>query len=62
MVTICPGCSNVDYDKLVELVGRENVECTCIGYCGGIDGDSIGFIDGEFVQVSTEEEFFEMCK
>ncbi len=33
LVRACPYCSNVDMDKLEEVVGKEKVQRGCIGQC-----------------------------
>lgn len=61
MIRVCPTCSNVDVDKLEELV-PDNVEVECIGECGQHEGKSFGFINDELVIKDSEEEFFEAVK
>ncbi|MGL4773627.1 MAG: DUF1450 domain-containing protein [Clostridium sp.] len=62
MIVICPNCSNIDYDKLKDVVGEENIDCCCMGYCSQSDDQTVGYIDGEFVQTYSEEEFLKKCK
>lgn len=58
MIRVCPNCTDVDIDKLEELVPG-NVEVECIGECGQHEGKFFGYINDELVIKETEEEFFE---
>jgi len=62
MVRVCPSCSNVDVDKLKQLISDSNLEVECIGECGQHEGQSFGYINGELVIKDTEQEFFEAVK
>lgn len=62
MVRVCPYCSNVDVDKLKELVGEENVKTGCIGQCRAFKKEAVGRIDGELVIKETQDEFFAACQ
>lgn len=62
MIVICPNCSNVDYDSLIKIAGEENVDTCCIGQCAQIEGQTVGYIDGEFVTTYSEEDFLNKCK
>lgn len=62
MVRVCPYCSNVDVDKLKEVVGEENVKTGCVGMCRAYKTEAAGKIDGEVVIKQTEAEFIEACK
>ncbi len=61
MIRVCPTCSNVDVDKLEELV-PDNVEVECIGECGQHEGKSFGYINDELVIKDSEQEIFEAVK
>ena len=61
MVRVCPNCSNVDVDKLEELVPG-NLEVECIGECGQHEGQSFGYINDELVIKESEQEFFAAVK
>ncbi|GMB00281.1 hypothetical protein [Pelosinus sp. IPA-1] len=58
MIRVCPNCTDVDIDKLEELVPG-NLEVECIGECGQHEGKFFGYINDELVVKETEEEFFE---
>ncbi|AIF51085.1 hypothetical protein [Pelosinus sp. UFO1] len=61
MIRVCPNCTDVDIDKLEELVPG-NLEVECIGECGQHEGKFFGYINDELVIKETEEEFFEEVK
>jgi len=58
MIRVCPNCTDVDIDKLEELVPG-NLEVECIGECGQHEGKFFGYINDELVIKETEQEFFE---
>lgn len=58
MIRVCPFCSNVDVNKIKEIVGDENVKTGCIGQCRSFKKEAVGFIDGELVIKENEELFF----
>lgn len=62
MISICAGCSGIDFELLENTFGAEKIECSCIGECGGRDGLVIGYVDGEFVEAETDAEFIEKVK
>lgn len=62
MISICAGCSGIDFELLEKEFGAEKVECSCIGECGGRNGLVIGYVDGAFVEADTEEGFIEKVK
>jgi uncharacterized protein YuzB (UPF0349 family) len=57
MISVCPTCSGIDIELLEEKFGKENIEVSCIGECGGIDGMVIGYANGKYIETETEEEF-----
>ena len=59
MISVCPTCSGIDIELLEEKFGKENIEVSCIGECGGIDGMVIGYANGKYIETETEEEFIE---
>lgn len=59
MISVCPSCSGIDIEILEEKFGKENIEVSCIGECGGIDGMIIGYANGRYIESETEEEFLE---
>lgn len=59
MISVCPSCSGIDIELLEEKFGKENIEVSCIGECGGIDGMVIGYANGKYIETETEEEFIE---
>jgi uncharacterized protein YuzB (UPF0349 family) len=61
MIRVCPNCTDVDIEKLEELVPG-NLEVECIGECGQHEGKFFGYINDELVIKETEEEFFEEVK
>ena len=62
MIRVCPFCSNVDVNKIKELVGEENVKTGCIGKCRAFKKEAVGFIDGELVIKENEELFLKELK
>lgn len=62
MIRVCPYCSNIDVNKLKEIVGEENVKTGCIGACRAFSKEAVGKIDGELVIKQNEEDFFKLCK
>ena len=62
MIRVCPFCSNVDVNKIKELVGEENVKTGCIGACRSFSKEAVGKINGELVIKQTEDEFLEAAK
>jgi uncharacterized protein YuzB (UPF0349 family) len=62
MISVCPSCSGIDIELLEEKFGKENIEVSCIGECGGIDGMVIGYANGKYIETETEDEFIEEIK
>lgn len=62
MISICPCCSRVDYEKIEKMFGEDNVEVGCLGKCEPIPGKSFGFIGDDFIVTDTEEEFINLIK
>lgn len=62
MIRVCPFCSNVDVNKIKELVVEENVKTGCIGQCRAFKKEAVGFIDGELVIKENEELFLKELK
>lgn len=62
MISVCPICSGIDVNKLELKFGNENVEVGCIGECGGKDGLIIGYSNGKYIEVETEEDFIKEIK
>lgn len=61
-VRVCPFCSNVNIEKLKEIIGEENVNEGCVGACRKEKIHFFGRINGVYVMTNTEEEFIEACK
>jgi uncharacterized protein YuzB (UPF0349 family) len=59
MVRVCPRCSNVDIDKLKEVVGEENVKTGCIGMCRAYSKEAVVKVDGEVLIKETQQELFD---
>ena len=57
MIRVCPFCSNVDVNKIKEIVGDENVKTGCIGQCRSFKKEAVWFIDRELVIKESEELF-----
>ena len=57
MIKICPFCSNVNVNKIKEIVGEKNVKVGCIGQCRSFKKEAVGFINGELVIKENEELF-----
>lgn len=62
MIEVCPNCSNVDIVQLEAMVPADDFNVNCVGSCGSHPGKSVGFINGEFVETDTEEEFIEAVR
>jgi len=62
MIRVCPSCSCVDVDELEKIVPEDKLEVSCLGQCGGVEDQTIGYVNGEFVAVDSEEEFFKVVK
>lgn len=62
MIRVCEACSNVDIDKLGEIVPKDQLEVECIGECGQHEGKSFGYINDELVIKESEEEFLAAVK
>lgn len=59
MIRICSYCSNVDMEKIINIVGEENVEVGCIGQCGQ---EFVAYVNDELIETSTEEELLDYIK
>lgn len=62
MISLCPSCSNIDMEHLESLVDASLIEETCLGLCGANFDKSIAYVKGQWIEVDTEEEFFETLK
>jgi len=62
MIRVCSVCSNVDIDKLRDVVFEEDIEVGCIGECGLHDGKIFGYIDNELIIKDNHEEFIEAIR
>lgn len=62
MIKVCPHCSNVDVNKLKEIVGGENVKTGCIGACRAFSKEAVAKIDGELVIKQNEQDLFDIVK
>lgn len=58
VIRVCPYCSNVDLDKLAEVVGAEKVQRGCIGQCRSYKKEAVVKIDGILTIKQSEEELF----
>ena len=56
MIKICPKCSRVNIDKVIKIVGEDNVIKGCIGRCGT---PYIALINYKAYEADSEEEFLE---
>lgn len=61
-VRVCPLCSNVNIDKLKNLIGEENISLGCVSACRKEKTKFFGRINGFYTLTETEEDFFEECK
>ena len=59
LVRACPYCSNVDMDKLEEVVGKEKVQRGCIGQCRAYKKEAVVKVDGILTIKQSPEELFE---
>lgn len=59
LVRVCPYCSNVDIDKLVEVVGEEKVQRGCIRTCRAYKTEAVVKVDGNLVIKQSQDELFE---
>ncbi|MDU2199118.1 MAG: DUF1450 domain-containing protein [Peptostreptococcaceae bacterium] len=59
LVRACPYCSNVDMDKLEEVVGKEKVQRGCIGQCRAYKKEAVVKVDGILTIKQSQEELFE---
>ncbi|MBC5996603.1 DUF1450 domain-containing protein [Romboutsia ilealis] len=59
LVRACPYCSNVDMDKLEEVVGKEKVQRGCIGQCRAYKKEAVVKVDGLLTIKQSQEELFE---
>ncbi|MCK8060001.1 MULTISPECIES: DUF1450 domain-containing protein [unclassified Fusibacter] len=59
MIQVCPSCSNVSIDELIEKFGEKNVEIDCLSECGMNPENSFGYVNGKWVFTETEEDFLE---
>ena len=59
LVRACPYCSNVDMDKLEEVVGKEKVQRGCIGQCRDYKKEAVVKVDGILTIKQSQEELFE---
>lgn len=62
MIRVCSVCSNVDIDKLRDVVFEEDIEIGCIGECGQHDGKVFGYIDDKLIIKENHEEFIEVIR
>ena len=58
VIRVCPYCSNVDLDKLKEVIGEEKVQRGCIGQCRAYKKEAVVKIDGILTIKQSEEELF----
>lgn len=56
MIRVCPHCSNVDVNKLKEILGKDNVKTGCIGVCRAFSKEAVAKVDGELVIKQNQEE------
>lgn len=56
MIRVCPHCSNVDVNKLREVIGTENVKTGCIGACRAFSKEAVAKVNGELVIKQNEED------
>jgi hypothetical protein len=57
MIRVCSACSNVDMDKLRDVVFEEDLEIGCIYECGEHDDKVFGYIDDKLIIKDNEEDF-----
>jgi uncharacterized protein YuzB (UPF0349 family) len=57
-VRVCPYCSNVDLDKLIEVVGQDNVQKGCIGQCRSYKTEAVVKVNGELVIKQSQDDLF----
>ena len=62
MIKVCSVCSNVDLDKLRDVVFEEDLEIGCIGECGQHDDKVFGYIEEKLVIKDNHEEFIEAVR
>lgn len=57
-VRVCPYCSNVDLDKLAEVVGEDKVQRGCIGQCRAYKKEAVVKVNTNLVIKESQEELF----
>ncbi len=62
LVRVCPFCSNINVDKLKEIITEENVREGCVSACRKEKTHFFGRINGTYIITKTEEEFINECK
>ncbi len=62
MVKICKCCSNIDEQKIKEVVLEQDLEFGCIDQCEQHEGKAFGMLDDILVVKETQEEFLALLK
>ena len=61
-VKVCKRCSGFDVTELKGKVKTKDYSTGCIGKCAAacpeLEGKVYGFLNGEFVECATKEDFF----
>lgn len=62
MIRVCPHCSNVNVNKLKEVIGSENIKTGCIGACRSFTKECVAKVDGELIIKQNEDDLIEYIK
>ena len=62
MVKICKCCSNIDEQKIREVVSESNLEFGCIDQCEQHGGKAFSLVDNILVVKETQEEFLALLR
>ena len=62
LLKVCPKCSKINVNKLIDRIGKENVHIGCVGACRKDRLYYFGKINGVYVMTQTEEEFIKACE
>ncbi|MGL5540454.1 MAG: DUF1450 domain-containing protein [Erysipelotrichaceae bacterium] len=61
-ISICEACSGITRSDILEAHPEAEVECGCLGYCGGFDGKKFALVNGELVSEETTQSLLAKMK